>query len=103
MVVGVTFAYIMIVLSTVEAAQPILSSEKAKIPLPRWLPDKPKYHKWWMLVRRTLRWHLLLVPPKMGLALGFVQWLFLGSKASKFLPFGQLHMYMRVGHKSHKV
>src|SRR5215204_6201967 len=68
MVAIVTFAYINVVLSTVQAAQPILSSEKAKTPLPRWLPDKPKYHKWWLLIRHTLKWHLLLIPPKMGLA-----------------------------------
>src|SRR5687768_8762334 len=76
MVAVVTFAYINVVLSTVQAAQPILSSEKAKTPLPRWLPDKPKYQKWWLLVRRTLKWHLLLIPPKMGLALGFVQYFY---------------------------
>jgi hypothetical protein len=79
MVAVVTFAYINVVLSTVQAAQPILSSEKAKTPLPRWLPDKPKYQKWWLLVRHTLKWHLLLIPPKMGLALGFVQWLWIGQ------------------------
>jgi hypothetical protein len=78
MVAVVIFAYINVVLSTVHAAQPILSSEKAKIPLPRWLPDKPKYEKWWLLVRGTLKWHLLLIPPKMGLALGFVHWLHIG-------------------------
>ena len=82
MVVVVAFTYINIVLSTVQAARPILSSEKSKTPLPRWLPDKPKYHKWWMLVRRTLKWHLLLIPPKMGLALGFVEWLHLGAYQS---------------------
>jgi hypothetical protein len=76
MVAVVTFAYINVVLSTVQAAQPILSSEKAKTPLPRWLPDKPKYQKWWLLVRRTLKWHLLLIPPKMGLALGFSGWFY---------------------------
>lgn len=78
----VAFAYLNVVLSTVDAAQPILSSEKSKVPLPRWLPDKPKYHKWWMLIRRTLKWHLLLIPPKMGLALGFVHWLHLGVRWS---------------------
>lgn len=75
MTIVVVFAYIMVVLTTVQDAQAILSSEKAKIAFPRWLPDKPKYHKWWMLVRHTLKWHLLLIPAKMGLALGFVQWL----------------------------
>jgi|GEM_PF-2532985 len=73
MIVVITLAYIGVILTSVQEAQPILSSEKAKISLPRWLPDRPKYHKWWMLVRRTLKWHLLLVPPKMGLALGFVE------------------------------
>ena len=78
MTVIIVFAYFNVVLTTVQAAQPILSSEKAKTALPRWLPDKPKYQKWRLLVRRTLKWHLLLIPPKMGLALGFVQWLNVG-------------------------
>jgi hypothetical protein len=82
MVAVVTFAYINVVLSTVQAAQPILSSEKAKTPLPRWLPDKPKYQKWWLLIRGTLKWYLLLIPPKMGLALGFVQYYFLSDNLS---------------------
>lgn len=73
MVAVVIFTYVMVVLSSVQVAQPILSSEKAKTVLPRWLPDKPKYHKWWLLVRRTLKWHLLLVPPKMGLAVQLTQ------------------------------
>ncbi len=79
MIAVVTFAYVMVVLSSVQAAQPILSSEKAKTALPRWLPDRPKYHIWWMLVRRTLKWHLLLVPPKLGLALGFAEWLWIAE------------------------
>jgi hypothetical protein len=83
MVAVVTFAYINVVLCTVQAAQPILSSEKAKTPLPRWLPDKPKYQKWWLLVRHTLKWHLLLIPPKMGLALGFAEWFHVSGFSDK--------------------
>jgi hypothetical protein len=76
----VIFAYLNVVLSSVETAQAILSSEKAKTTLPRWLPTKPKYEKWWLIVRHTLKWQLLLVPAKMGLALGFTQWLYLSNR-----------------------
>ena len=90
MTVVIVFAYFNVVLTTVQAAQPILSSEKAKTALPRWLPDKPKYQKWWLLVRRTLKWHLLLIPPKLGLALGFTQRLFVYGLS---VPFGQVYNY----------
>jgi len=94
MVAIVLFAYVMVVLSSVQAAQPILSSEKAKITLPRWLPDRPKYHKWWMPVRRTLKWNLLLVPPKMGLALAFTEWLFENRIRSGFYIFYEVYSYV---------
>jgi hypothetical protein len=97
MVAIVTFAYINVVLSTVHAAQPILSSEKAKSPLPRWLPDKPKYQKWWLLVRRTLKWHLLLIPPKMGLALGFVEFLTTLSYPFRYPAGNYLRLYSYAG------
>lgn len=93
MIIVIIFAYINVVLSTVDAAQSILTSEKAKIALPRWLPDKPKYHKWWMLVRHTLRWHLLLIPAKMGLALGFVEFLFLNELGSAFYLIHETYDY----------
>lgn len=70
----VLFAYFMVVLSSVQASQTILSSEKSKITFPRWLPNKPKYQKWWSLSRHTVKWHLLLIIPKLGLALGFLRW-----------------------------
>jgi len=91
MIAVVMFAYVMVVLNSVQAAQPILSSEKAKTALPRWLPDRSKYHKWWMIIRRTLKWHLLLVPPKMGLALGFVHQLFFSRLA---IPGGRAYNYI---------
>ncbi|MEO1286708.1 MAG: hypothetical protein AAFV93_02995 [Chloroflexota bacterium] len=72
----ILFTYVMILISSVEVAQPILSSEKAKTTLPKWLPDKTKYHKWWLIVQRTRRWHLMLVIPKMGLSLGFTEYFF---------------------------
>jgi hypothetical protein len=81
MTLVIGFAYLNVVLSSVDAAQAILTSEKAKITLPRWLPKSPKYQKWWAIRQRTLRWHLLLIPAKLGLALGCVQWLHLGSRA----------------------
>lgn len=92
MVAVMTFAYVMVVMSSVQAAQPILSSEKTKTVLPKWLPDKPKYHKWWMLVRRTLKWHLILVPPKMGLALGFAHLFYYRWIIS--IPFNQAYNYL---------
>lgn len=39
MTLVVGFAYLNVVLSTVNAAQAILTSEKAKTPMPRWLPS----------------------------------------------------------------
>jgi hypothetical protein len=79
MTLVIGFAYVNVVLSSVDAAQGILTSEKAKTPMPRWLPDKPKYQKWWAIKQRTLRWHLLLIPAKLGLALAFVEWLKAGT------------------------
>ncbi len=97
MIAVVTFAYVMIVLSSVQAAQPILSSEKTKTAFPRWLPDRPKYHKWWMLVRRTLKWHLLLVIPKMGLALGFTNY-FYSTRANHYNIFLRNYDYHSYGY-----
>ena len=96
MTVVVIFAYLNVVLSSVDAAQAILSSEKAKMPLPRWLPNKPKYEKWWLIVRHTLKWHLLLVPAKLGLALGFTEWLFVRpvKLAGDFDLFTNLYSYI---------
>lgn len=87
----IIFAYLNVVLSSVEAAQAILSSEKAKTPLPRWLPKKPKYEKWWLIVHHTLKWHLFLVPAKMGLALGLVEKLYNSWIAG--IPFSQAYVY----------
>jgi hypothetical protein len=92
MTLVVGFAYVNVVLSSVDAAQGILTSEKAKSPMPRWLPDKPKYQKWWAIKRRTLRWHLLLIPAKMGLALGFAEFLF-GSRYGSTLSILKPYFY----------
>ena len=84
MTLVIGFAYLNVVISSVDAAQGILISEKTKISMPRWLPDKPKYQKWWAIKQRTMRWHILLIPAKMGLALGFVE--FLNKTASHITP-----------------
>jgi hypothetical protein len=92
----IIFAYLNVVLSSVDAAKAILSSEKAKTPLPRCLPKKPKYEKWWLIVRHTLKWHLLLVPAKMDLALGLTQWLFTRpvNLVGDFQVFTNLYTYI---------
>jgi hypothetical protein len=98
MVAAVTFAYINVVLSTVHAAQPILSSEKAKSPLPRWLPDKPKYQKWWLLIRQTMGWYIFLIPPKIGLALGLVEYLLTTQSAYGWNEFLRPYFYWTSSH-----
>jgi hypothetical protein len=94
MISVIIFAYLNVVLSSVESAQAILSSEKAKTPLPRWLPNDVKYEKWWLIVRHTLKWHLLLVPAKMGLALGFSQFLFVAGLPFNVIPLSETYNYI---------
>lgn len=71
-------AYIGVLLTTADIAQGILTSEKQKTPAPRWLKT-PKLQTWWAIVRRSRKWHLALVIPKLGLALAFVHFFHYGA------------------------
>jgi hypothetical protein len=99
MLLALIFANLSIVLASIEDARAVLSSEKAKMPLPPWLPQNTKYEKWWLIVRSTHKWHLLLVPAKMGLVLGLAEWLYVVPIRSDY-PRVFMDLYMYIAHNT---